>query len=77
MTDHAAYPRPIYEIRVQGHLDASYTHWLEGLSLYHDIVEGKPITVLSGPLVDQAALYGVLNRLNAKGLVLLGLLQLP
>jgi len=64
-----------YEIRICGHLDETYTHRLEGLSLHHEVISGKPFTVLSGVLSDQAALYGVLNKLNAMGLSLTDLRQ--
>lgn len=64
-----------YEIRIRGHLDETYARWLEGLSLHHEVVSGKPFTVLSGVLSDQAALFGVLNKLNAMGLSLIDLRQ--
>jgi hypothetical protein len=60
-----------YEIYVQGHLDESYSDWLEGFSLDHEVRGDKPVTVLSGFLPDQAALYGILNKLYALGLPLL------
>jgi hypothetical protein len=60
-----------YEICVRGHLDESYSDWLEGFSLQHSFMGGKPVTVLSGFLPDQAALYGILNKLYALGLPLL------
>jgi hypothetical protein len=50
-----------HEIRVQGHLDERWTDWLEGLALTHG-TDGT--TTLTGPLADQAALHGVLNRIR-------------
>jgi hypothetical protein len=51
---------PTYRIRVRGHLDASWSEWLGGLAVHHQ-PDGH--TVLAGPLPDQAALYGLLNKL--------------
>ena len=53
-----------YEIEVQGKLDASWSEWLEGLRPRVD--EDDPrgsITTLTGPILDQSALRGILNRL--------------
>jgi hypothetical protein len=53
--------RSRYAIRVQGHLDARWSEWLEGMTLTHE--EGG-VTRLEGPVRDQAALHGVLNKLR-------------
>ena len=55
-----------YEIRVRGRLSASLVSSFEGLSATVEPVE----TILSGPVEDQAALYGVLSRVQALGLEL-------
>ena len=60
-----------YEIRVEGHLDASYAEWLGDLRLRPDFYHDQAITVLSGLLADQAALHGVLDKLQAMGVALL------
>ena len=65
-----------YEIRVEGHLDASHAEWLGGLRLRPDFHRNQSITVLSGVLADQAALHGVLNGLQAMGVVLLDVTRL-
>lgn len=57
-----------YQIRVKGHLDDHWSDWLEGLSLTH-LESGE--TLLSGPLADQAALHGVLHRLENLGVPLI------
>ena len=57
-----------YQIRVKGHLDASRLRWLEGLDVSLD-PNGE--TVISGPILDQAALHGLLNRIRDLGLQLL------
>ena len=56
-----------FEIRIQGHLDSRWTGWFDGLSLTHD---GHGTTVIRGPVVDQAALHGLLQRVRDMGLPL-------
>jgi hypothetical protein len=57
-----------YRIRVQGRLDASWSDRLSGVTIEHQDQAGEvPVTVLSGALVDQAALAGVLNTLYDLG----------
>ncbi len=57
-----------YEIRVRGHLDQRWSRWFGGLKVTH-LPGGE--TLLAGPIVDQAALQGVLNRIGDLGLQLL------
>ena len=57
-----------YEIRVQGILDGSWSEWLGGLDV-SPLDSGE--TVLSGPIRDQAALHGLLNKIRDLGLPLL------
>lgn len=53
-----------YQIRILGFLDKSYSDRLGGLLITHTMVdEEETITTLTGPLIDQAALSGVLNAL--------------
>ena len=59
-----------YEIRVLGHLDPRWSEWFDGLSLGLD---NDGTTTLSGPIVDQAALHGVLHRLRDAGLTLVSI----
>ena len=59
-----------YMIRFQGHLDPSWQDRFGGLCLEQ---QEAGTTLLSGPLPDQAALYGVLLQLIRLGLVLLSL----
>ena len=58
----------LYQIRVKGHLDERWSSWLEGLSMTH-LKNGE--TLLSGPLADQAALHGVLHKLENLGVPLI------
>jgi hypothetical protein len=56
-----------YEIRIEGHLSASWASWFEGLEIRH---EASGETVLFGALRDQTALHGVLMRIRDLGLPL-------
>jgi len=58
-----------YEIRVEGQLDPCWSEWLEGMTII-PLESGG--TLLRGPVVDPAALYGLLNRLRDMNLKLIG-----
>ena len=58
----------IYQIRLKGHLGQQWTAWFEGLTL---TLEANGNTLLAGPVVDQAALYGLLRKVRDLGLPLL------
>ena len=58
----------VYEIRVKGHLDAHWTAWFAGLEITN-LENGE--AVLSGEIVDQAALHGVLAKVRDLGLPLI------
>ena len=60
-----------YTIRVQGHLDATWSTRLGGMRIMVNGTGRHAVTVLFGRLVDQAALLGVLNALYELGLPLL------
>jgi hypothetical protein len=59
-----------YEIRVKGHLPQEWSEWLGGLTITHD-PNGE--TILTGPLRDQAALFGVMMKARDLGLTLLSI----
>jgi hypothetical protein len=61
-----------YEIRVHGVLDGRWAAWFEGLQVTDD---GRQ-TVISGPVADQAALHGLLNKICGLGLVLISVRRL-
>ena len=61
-----------YQIKVPGHLDENLSDWVEGMMLTVEREDdGSPITTLTGVLVDQAALQGLLRRLYTLGLPLI------
>jgi hypothetical protein len=62
-----------YEIRVDGHLGPRWAAWFDGLTL---VAEEDGTTVLRGPVVDQAALHGVLQKLRDLGIPLISVTQL-
>ena len=55
------------EIRLNGHLESRWVGWFDGLSFRH---ESDGITVIHGQVVDEAALYGVLQKVRDAGLPL-------
>jgi hypothetical protein len=57
-----------YEIRLKGHLDYRWAAWFDGLSLTN---ESDGTTIIHGPVADQAALYGLLQKLRDLGLPLI------
>jgi len=58
----------VYEIRLKGHLQARWAKWFDGLTIR---LEDNGDTLLTGPLVDQAALHGLLKKVRDLGLPLL------
>jgi hypothetical protein len=58
----------LYEIRIKGHLDFSWSEWFDGLQIIH---EPAGDTLLRGYIIDQPALYGMLARIQGLGLTLL------
>ena len=65
---------PQYEVRVEGHLGTRWAAWFDGLSLS---LEEDGTTVIRGPLVDQAAMHGLLRTLRDIGIPLISLAPLP
>ena len=59
---------PVYEIRIKGHLGSQWTDWFEGLTI---TLEDNGDTLLTGPVVDQAALFGLLRKVRDLGVPLL------
>jgi hypothetical protein len=62
----------IYQIRIKGHLCREWSDWFEGLTITaQDLGE----TLLSGPVVDQAALHGLLKKVRDLGMPLLSVMS--
>jgi hypothetical protein len=61
-----------YEIRLKGHLPQHWSDWLDRLTITH-APNGE--TILTGPLRDQAALFGVMLKVRDLGLTLLSVNQ--
>ena len=57
----------VYQIRIKGHLGCEWSDWFEGLTI---IPEEGGETLLTGPVVDQAMLYGLLKKMRDLGLTL-------
>ena len=62
-----------YEIRLKGHLESRWAAWFDGLSLTN---ESDGTTTIHGPVVDQAALHGLLRKLCDVGLPLISVSQI-
>lgn len=60
------------EIRLKGHLDARWAAWFDGMSLTH---ETDGTTIIQGPVIDQAALHGLLRKVRDVGLPLVSVIH--
>ncbi len=57
----------VYEIRIKGHLGSQWTAWFEGLTI---TLKEDGDTLLTGPVIDQAALHGLLKKVRDLGMPL-------
>ena len=62
----------IYQIRVQSHLGSDWADWFDGLTI---ALEDNGDTLLTGPVIDQAALYGLLKKVRDLGMPLLSVIR--
>ena len=62
----------VYQIRIKGHLSHQWTDWFEGLDI---TLEEDGDTLLTGPVVDQSALHGLLKKVRDLGLPLISINQ--
>jgi hypothetical protein len=62
----------IYQIRLKGHLGSQWTDWFEGLTI---TLEDNGDTLLTGPVIDQSALYGLLKKVRDLGMPLVSLIE--
>jgi hypothetical protein len=61
----------VYQIRVKGHLGREWTDWFEGLTI---TLEENGDTLLTGPVLDQSALHGLLKKVRDLGLPLVSII---
>ena len=66
------YEPGLYAIRIKGHLDDQWSDWFEGLTI---TLEEDGDTLLTGPVVDQAALHGLLKKVRDLGMPLLSVIR--
>ncbi len=62
----------VYQLRLQGHLGSEWADWFGGLTL---TPEENGVTLLTGPVPDQAALFGLLKKVRDLGLTLISVSQ--
>jgi hypothetical protein len=63
----------VYQIRVKGHLGRQWTNCFEGLTI---TLEDNGDTMLTGPVVDQAALHGLLRKVRDLGMPLISAIRI-
>jgi len=63
----------VYQIRVKGHLGSQWTDWFGGLTVTQ---EDNGETLLTGPVVDQAALHGLLKKVRDLGMPLVSVVSI-
>jgi hypothetical protein len=62
----------VYQIRIKGHLGRQWTGWFEGLTI---TLEEDGDTLLTGPVIDQAALFGLLKKVRDLGMPLVSVID--
>lgn len=63
----------LYQIRIKGHLDQRWSTWFDGMTLTHD---SNGETILSGLVVDQAALHSLLIKVHTLNLTLISVVRI-
>lgn len=62
----------VYQIEVQGYLEEHWSDWFDGMDIVPRVdAEGISVTMLTGPVIDQAALHGLMLKLYDLGMPLL------
>ena len=62
----------VYQIRIEGHLGPQWTEWFGDLTI---TLEDNGGTLLTGPVVDQAALHGLLRKIRDLGMPLISAIR--
>jgi len=69
--------RGIYQIKVEEGLGESWSDWFNGMAItYESGSDGSPVTTLTGAVVDQAALHGILSRIWNLNLTLISVTRI-
>lgn len=64
----------IYNFQIKGHLDERWRALFDGFTITHQYTSDRePVTVLTGAVVDQSALYGILGRFRDLGVMIISL----
>ena len=63
----------VYQIRIKGHLGRRWAAWFEGLTI---TLEDNGDTLVTGPVIDQAALYGLLRSVRDLAMPLISVIRL-
>jgi len=70
--ERAVEKQKVYQIKLQGRLDANWSDWFDGMTLtFENRDDESPVTTLTGAVVDQAALHGLLSRISDLNLTLI------
>lgn len=67
------YETGLYEIRIKGHLSPQWIDWFDGLTL---TLEDNGDTLLTGPVIDQTALHGLLRKVRDLAMPLISVIRL-
>jgi hypothetical protein len=78
LTGHLNTDGPVtYQIKVLGRIDERWSDWFGGMTITTELVsDGPPMTTLTGPVVDQAALRGMLCKILDLNLTLISVVQM-